>query len=203
MDLDFFLWPLLLPLFYLVLYTFLKHRQLFRFSISIFISGVCIVGLYWPLLSFDFFQLFNYFIVKYLLFIFLPVLLIILLTRKHVTDLIKSSGLQRKGWKNSIYLCILFLPIMLFVSGGITYLSWNAVQQVPNLKGSGNADSSPHVPSCSTGLPVLPFPARRNESDGCPAPAATDRNPLDVLVDVQSTSGTRDCPEPSHGPTPL
>ncbi len=128
MELNFFLWPFLLPLIALLIYSVWRKRSALQISSLILISGICIVGVYWPLISMDFFQPLNYFFVKLLLFVFVPILFLNILLKKQFRDIFLSCGLQKKGLKNSVFLFFIFLPIMLIFSGAISYLSGNIVQ---------------------------------------------------------------------------
>jgi len=127
MILDFFLWPFLLPLIALFIYCVWRKRSALQISGLILLSGICIVGVYWPLISMDFFP-FNYIIIKFLLFVFVPILLLKILLKKQFRDILISNGLQKKGMKNSVFLFLIFLPIMLIFSGALVYLSGNSVQ---------------------------------------------------------------------------
>lgn len=128
MEINFFLWPFLLPLIALVIYSAGRKRSSLQISGLLLISGICIVGVYWPLITLDFFQPFTYIIVKFLLFVFVPVLFLNVLLKKQFRDIFITSGLQKKGLKNSVFLFFIFLPIMLLFSGAISYLSGNFVQ---------------------------------------------------------------------------
>jgi hypothetical protein len=125
MEIDFFLWPILLPLILLVVYAIVRHRKVFRFSILLLVVEICIVILYWPLISLGLFSSFTYIFVKYLLFIFIPLLLIVLFTENQVKDQLLIIGLGKKGLKRSMIFFLLFLPVMFIVSGVVTYLSGN------------------------------------------------------------------------------
>jgi membrane protease YdiL (CAAX protease family) len=128
MEVNFFLWPFLLPLITLFIYCVWRKRSALQISGLILISGICIVGVYWPLITMDFFQPFNYVFVKFLLFVFVPVLFLKIVLKKQFRDIFISTGLQKKGLNNSLFLFFIFLPIMLLFSGVVSYLSGNIVQ---------------------------------------------------------------------------
>ncbi|MFA5101532.1 MAG: CPBP family glutamic-type intramembrane protease [Candidatus Thermoplasmatota archaeon] len=129
MEINLFLWPMLLPMILPLVYSAkYKKDALSEIGGIIVIMLLCVL-FYWPLLTSNFLDAYTYIAVKALLFVILPLGIFLLI--KHDFSLIRYSayGLQKKGLKKSIFLCILYIPVMVIVTGLIQYLNgitWEA-----------------------------------------------------------------------------
>jgi membrane protease YdiL (CAAX protease family) len=117
--------PMILPLVYSMKY---KKDALFEIGT---ISAVMtfIVILYWPLLTSNFLLTYTYIGTKVLLFVFLPLVALLLIHRNFSPPQCSNYGIQIKSLKKSIFWCLLFLPIMIIVTGLIQYfygITWSA-----------------------------------------------------------------------------
>lgn len=123
MEFNLFLWtmlvPMIIPLFYCLKY---KKDSLTEIG-TIFVSMLLIVVLYWPLLTSNFLSTHTYTAVKFLLFVIIPLLLLFLLKRKKSPLKLEQLGIKKEGMKKSIWLFILFLPIMLAVTFALQYIN--------------------------------------------------------------------------------
>jgi len=82
---------------------------------------VIIVILYWPLAtSLDTIASIA---VKILLFVMLPIICLLFLKRDKSPLNLKQYGIKKEGLKKSLWLCVLFLPIMLVVTFSIKYIN--------------------------------------------------------------------------------
>jgi membrane protease YdiL (CAAX protease family) len=128
MDIDMFLWPMLLPMLLPLVYC-AKYKKEARVEIvMISVAMVLIVFLYWPLMTMTLFSPYSYIAVKFLLFVVLPIVIFVLLQRNASSLHLSVYGIKKEGVKKSIVWCVLFLPIMLVTTGIIHYfhgVSWD------------------------------------------------------------------------------
>jgi len=113
MELNLFLWPMIIPMLIPVLYCIKFKRESLANIGSITGLMVVIVILYWPFLTTNFLGNYTYITVKFFLFVLLPIIsLQILKSKKTALDL-NHYGIKKRGLKKSIWWFVLFLPIML------------------------------------------------------------------------------------------
>jgi membrane protease YdiL (CAAX protease family) len=129
MNIDFFLWPMLVPMILPLVYC-AKYKKESLVEIGTIIGViVLIVVLYWPLLSSNFLSTSTYTAVKVLLFVLLPFFALLIVKRDTVPHYLNTYGIKKNGLKKSCLFFVLFLPIMLLVTGLIQYTNgvvWNA-----------------------------------------------------------------------------
>jgi len=129
MEFDLFLWPMLIPIIIPLIY-YLKYKREALIEIgSITLVMALIVALYWPLLTSNLALTYTYPAAKVLLFVLLP--LILFLAIKRDTSPLHGAlyGVTKQGLRKSVFWFLLFLPIMLVVSGLIQYFNgaiWSA-----------------------------------------------------------------------------
>lgn len=120
-ELNFFLWPMLLPLIIPLVYC-IKNKMTSCFEILLIaVIMIFIVIFYWPL-TLNIQSPANI-ITKSILFVIVP-LLILSLRLKDKKDISKEFeliGISKKNIKKSIVLGIIFLPIMLFITFLVQY----------------------------------------------------------------------------------
>lgn len=116
MEVDLFLWPMILPMIIPILYCIKYKKQSLTFIGLITVAMVVIVFLYWPLISSNLFGDYNYLIVKIFLFVLLPILFIQAVSREKKGVNFEGYGLKKSGLKKSIVLFVVFLPIMLITT---------------------------------------------------------------------------------------
>jgi membrane protease YdiL (CAAX protease family) len=121
LTIDLFLWPMLLPLLIPLLYSFTYKKDSFKDVLLIILSMIIIVILYWPL-TLAIVTPANI-VVKFLLFVALPVTFLALLQRPTKSFSLTQFGLRKKGMRTSILLSVMFLPIMLLTTFLIQYFS--------------------------------------------------------------------------------
>jgi membrane protease YdiL (CAAX protease family) len=121
MEFDLFLWPMLIPMIIPLIYCVKYKRESLAETGIITLAMVLIVVLYWPLLTSNLTNTFTYPVIKVLLFVILPLILLVVITRD--TSLLHgiSYGLTKQGLKKSLFWFVLFLPLMLIVAGLIQY----------------------------------------------------------------------------------
>ena len=117
----FFLWPMLVPMAIPLIYCIKYKKELLSEIGTITLAIALIVLLYWPLLTSNFLGEYTYVAVKVVLFIFFPLLLLLVFKRNSTPLQVNHYGIQSKGTKKSLLLCLLFLPIMLGITFGIKY----------------------------------------------------------------------------------
>ena len=116
MELNLFLWPMILPMIIPILYC-IKYKKQSLVSIgALTVVMILIVFLYWPLIISDLFGDYNYLIIKFFLFVLLPILFIQAMSQKKTVIDFKSYGIKKSGLKKSLLLFFVFLPIMLVAS---------------------------------------------------------------------------------------
>ena len=108
---------MILPLFY----CFRYKKESFKEIGIITISMVFIVVLYWPILTSNFLSSHTYIALKFLLFVFLPIILLIISSRNETPFTLSLFGIKKTGLKKSLGYFILFLPIMLIVTFIVQY----------------------------------------------------------------------------------
>ena len=123
MELNLFLWPMLIPMIIPIFYC-IKFKRESLANIGVIIGVMfLIVILYWPLLTTNYFGNYTYITVKFFLFVLLPILgLQIVKSNKNALDL-NRYGLKLQGLKKSTWLFVLFLPIMLGVTIAIQLIN--------------------------------------------------------------------------------
>ncbi len=121
MDFDFFLLPMLVPMFLPIFYCIKYKRESLAEIVAIILTMTFIVIAYWPLSNLIITS--QNILVKIILFIILPI--IILFTFKHDGHILNLGqfGIRKNGLKKSLWLCALFLPIMLGVTFVIKYFN--------------------------------------------------------------------------------
>jgi len=129
MEFNLFLWPMLIPMIIPLIYC-VKYKKEALIEIGIItLAMILIVVLYWPLLTSNFALMYTYPVVKLLLFVFLPLTLFFVIKRDTQSLHGILYGVTKQGLKKSFFWFILFLPIMLVVTGSIQYLigvTWNS-----------------------------------------------------------------------------
>lgn len=128
MEINFFLWPMLLPMILLLFYC-VRYKKEAIFEIGIITTVmVLIVLLYWPLVTSNIFSIYTYIVVKILLFVVLPIVIFVMIKRN--TSPLQGAvyGIKKDGLKKSLIWFVILLPIMLVTTGLIQYfhgVSWN------------------------------------------------------------------------------
>ena len=129
MELDVFLWPMLLPMIIPLIYC-MKYKIEALIDVEIIsLAMILIVVLYWPLLTSNIALTYTYPVVKLLLFVLLPIFLFLVIPHKTSTFHGALYGVTRPGIKKSFFWFILLLPIMIAVTGLIHYfhgVTWHA-----------------------------------------------------------------------------
>jgi membrane protease YdiL (CAAX protease family) len=121
MEFDLFLWPMLLPMIIPLVYS-VKYKREALFEIGIItLAMVLIVVLYWPLLTSNLAFAYTYQVVKVILFVLLPLTLFLVIKRNTSPLHGALYGVTKQGLKKSFFWFLLFLPIMLVVTGCIQY----------------------------------------------------------------------------------
>ena len=123
MEFNLFLWPMLVPMIVPLFYCFKYKKESLAEIGTITASMFLVVVLYWPLQSSNFLSTQTYIAVKFLLFVILPLLCLSILKRNKSPLKLKQFGIKKEGTKKSLWLCILFLPIMLVVTFVIQYVN--------------------------------------------------------------------------------
>jgi membrane protease YdiL (CAAX protease family) len=128
-DIDLFLWPMLVPMILPLAYCVKYKRDSLVEIVTLIVVMAMIVVLYWPLLISNFLSTYTYVGVKVLLFVVLPLVLFIVIKRDSSPLHGTLYGIKKEGVKKSIAWCVLFLPCMLIVTGLIQYfygVTWSA-----------------------------------------------------------------------------
>jgi membrane protease YdiL (CAAX protease family) len=129
MEFDLFLGPMLIPMIIPLSYC-VKYKREALVEIGIIIlTMVLIVVLYWPLLTSNLVFTYTYPVVKFLLFVFLPLFLFFVIKRKTLPLHGELFGVTKKGLKKSLFWFIFLLPIMIVVTGLIQFfigITWDA-----------------------------------------------------------------------------
>ena len=123
MEFDLLLWPMLVPMIIPLIYCFRYKKESLAEIGTIATSMFLVVVLYWPLQSSNFLSNQTYTAVKFLLFVILPLLCLLILKRNKSPLRLEQFGIKKEGMKKSLWLCILFLPIMLIVTFVIQYVN--------------------------------------------------------------------------------
>ena len=121
MEFNLFLWPIIMPMLIPLFYCAKYKRKYLADVATITLSMVIIVVLYWPLAT----SLGSIasIAVKILLFVILPIMCLLFLKRDKSPLNLKQYGIKKDGLKKSLWLCVLFLPIMLVVTFSIKYIN--------------------------------------------------------------------------------
>ena len=129
MEFDLFLWPMLIPIIIPLIY-YLKYKREALIEIgSITLVMALIVALYWPLLTSNLALIYTYPAAKVLLFVLLPIILFLAIKRDTSPLHGALYGVTEQGLKKSFFWFLLFLPIMLVVTGCIQFfigVTWNS-----------------------------------------------------------------------------
>lgn len=123
MEFDLFLWPMLVPMIIPLIYCFRYKKESLAEIGTIATSMILIVVIYSPLLASNFLSNQTYIAVKFLLFIILPLMCLFILKRNKSFLKLEQFGIKLEGIKKSLWLCLLFLPIMLVVTIVIQYVN--------------------------------------------------------------------------------
>jgi len=121
MEFNLFLWPMILPMILPIFYCFKYKRESLVEILAIILTMIIIVILYWPL-SNNFFTSQNI-LAKFVLFVFLPILILYILSPEKSLFSLKKYGIKKAGFKKSFSLSLLLLPVMLGVTFIIKYFS--------------------------------------------------------------------------------
>lgn len=124
MQFDFFLWPMLLPMVLPMIYTIKDKQGSFGEVSIITCTMVLIVIAYWPLtLGLDSSSNIG---AKFLLFVCLPLMFLYIpwkIRQKQNKDFpLHEFGITRNGFKKSLKLGFLFIPLMLLVTFVTRYM---------------------------------------------------------------------------------
>ena len=130
MEFDLFLWPMLVPMILPLLYSSVKMRASFKDIGLLFLLMSGIVLVYWPLITSNLVGDYTYSVMKFALFVFLPLLALLISQRQRIVDILHTLGLHRQGVHKSILWFLVLVPLMLIVTGGIAY--YNGVNYHPH-----------------------------------------------------------------------
>ena len=122
MAIDFFLWPMLPPLIIPFIYCMKYKRGSLAEVLVITLVMLLIVGL-WPVYGSGTlgYSTGVYVATKALLFIVLPIVALTILKRDKKSSIdLRQYGVKREGLRKSLWLCLVFLPIMLAAN----YIVW-------------------------------------------------------------------------------
>lgn len=127
MSMDFSLWPMLLPLVIPIVYCVKYKRRSLTQVLAITLAMLLIVGL-WPVYSSGTlgYSTGAYVATKILLFIVLPIIVLLILKRDKSPVDLRQYGVKKEGLRKSLWLCLLFLPVML-AADYIVWVSTNPV----------------------------------------------------------------------------
>jgi membrane protease YdiL (CAAX protease family) len=120
-NIDLFLWPMLLPLALPLMYSLASKKDSFKDIAAITLTMIVIVILYWPLTTAIITP--ANIAVKFLLFVILPLAVFLLLQRTTEVFSFAQFGIQKKGIRKSVLLSVAFLPIMFLTTFVIQYYS--------------------------------------------------------------------------------
>jgi membrane protease YdiL (CAAX protease family) len=129
MEINLFLWPMLIPMLIPLFFCIKFKKETFFEIVAITLVMVLIMLLYWPLVTSDIFSTYTYVGVKIILFLILPLVMFILIKRNTSPLHIAAYGIKKEGAKKSIVWFVLLLPMMLMTTGLIQYyqgVGWNA-----------------------------------------------------------------------------
>ena len=134
MEINLFLWPMLVPMVFLLLYSMKYIKEGMREIGTIILVMILIIVLYWPLMTSAFFSTYTYIVVKTLLFVLLPIIAFIVVKRDTFLVRLTDYGIKKEGTKKSFIWFILFLPLMLVATFLLQYfngqyftdIEWNA-----------------------------------------------------------------------------
>jgi membrane protease YdiL (CAAX protease family) len=128
MEIDLFLWPMLLPMILPLSYCAKYKKESCAEIGMISVVMMLIVFLYWPLITSTLFSPYSYVVVKFFLFVVLPIVFLVLLKRNLSSLHLGEYGVKKEGVKKSIVWFVLLLPIMLLITAIIQIIngvSWN------------------------------------------------------------------------------
>ena len=129
MEINLFLWPMLIPMILPLVYSIKYQKKSLSDILTITLAMVGIVIVYWPLVTSNFFSSYTYLVTKFLLFLLLPLFLLVCLHRNVVVLHPGSYGIKKEGVKKSLLWFLIFLPIMLLTTAIILYaqgIHWNS-----------------------------------------------------------------------------
>jgi len=128
MEINLFLWPMLMPLILPLFYAARYKREAFIEIGTISLVMVLIVLLYWPLITSTIFSTYTYIVTKFLLFVVLPIVAFVLLQRNITPLHLGIYGVKKQGVRKSLMWFVLLLPAMLVTTFVIQYfhgVGWN------------------------------------------------------------------------------
>ena len=134
MEINLFLWPMLVPMLLPLLYSMKYKKEALREIATILLVMILIIVLYWPLLTSGFFSTYTYIVVKTLLFVLLPIIAFTVVKRDTPLVRLTDYGIKKEGTKKSLIWFIVFLPLMLATTFLLQYfngqyfpgIEWNA-----------------------------------------------------------------------------
>ncbi len=112
MEIDLFLWPMLIPLILPLFYCAKFKRESLVEIGQIIIVMVLIVVLYWPLITSTIFSAYTYIVIKTLLFVILPIVTFVLIQRSTTGLHLDLYGVRKQGVRKSLVWFVLLLPVM-------------------------------------------------------------------------------------------
>jgi membrane protease YdiL (CAAX protease family) len=118
---DLLMWPMLIPMILPLLYCIRYKKEALAEIAVIILSMILIVFLFYPISTY--FVTKSDILAKFLLFIIIPIILLLLVKRNRSILNFRQYGIKKEGLKNSISLCVLFIPIMLGVTFVIKYIN--------------------------------------------------------------------------------
>lgn len=120
MDLNFFLWPMIIPMIIPLFYCIKYKKESLKEIIAIILSIILIIITYWPLSNII--TTSQNIVVKFILFIILPIIILYIFNREKSAFDLKNYGIKKVGLNKSIIFSMIFLPIMLLATFVIKYV---------------------------------------------------------------------------------
>jgi membrane protease YdiL (CAAX protease family) len=119
----FFLWPMIIPMIIPLIYCLKWKRENLKDVGLITAIMILIVILYEPLVWDLDFPVLGYIFWKFVLFVFLPLGIFIWYWKgKNSEKPLEVFGVRKEGFKKSLFLCALFIPLMLATDTIVSYL---------------------------------------------------------------------------------
>jgi len=116
MEIDLFLWPMLLPMLIPIFYCLKYKKQSSKIIGLISFVVILIVILYWPLLNLNFLGEYTYICTKFFLFVILPLIFLQLIESKKTQINFIHYGIKKQKLKESTKFFIFFIPIMILAT---------------------------------------------------------------------------------------
>ena len=123
MEIDLFLWPMLIPLILPLFYCAKFKRESLVEIGQIIIVMVLIVVFYWPLITSNFFSAYTYIVIKTLLFVVLPIVTFVLIQRSTTGLHLSLYGVKKQGVRKSLVWFVLLLPVMFAITFVIHFIN--------------------------------------------------------------------------------